>query len=528
MSPIERPTGSPTGAEPGRYLVPALLVAGLVISFVLGFRGPLPTWGDEVFTLRLSKAGFGSVMEGLEEDVHPPLYFLLGNVAAHIWGTGRDAPPGVRALAYVLYFSLVGFTVLFLSPRVSSSRALVFPAILLATSAHLALFAPMMRYYALAAIGTTFSTLLLVPDSNAAPNRTFERAFWYGFWLLVSFYSSYMTVLVIPGHIIYLLMQPTSKRRLAFFISLGIVILLSTPLLPLIRHQMGEPVREFPGIEQFLIGSVARCAFAVYSFTLGEFIPPWRYVLSIPALAAFLILLSLALRQWRTPLGLLLWLTILTALPVGAIALAVLDIGLEFSASRLFFLAPIFLILLGLAPSPPAAGARTSRAGLVAIAAIVMVNIVSTWNYSKRTDFIQSTYIIPWTEIGRDIARSDLSGTVLLYDDDTLLYWAQSRNWEAGATEQMQRQAINVNTPAILQALTPWYSPDRIILVYSPRDITPMQLIPKLLEFLDSNYRLETEKTYLHESETGLRFKSMLFRRTVEPVKKVLRVYVRR
>jgi len=520
-----------TGSRPfsSRVTLGILLILVLFgISTWLAFRGSRPTWGDETFTLRMAIGTWKQFWNGILLDVHPPLYFALSKIAAYIPIGSFTVPSAVRALAYVFYILLIVLTLGLLSKKTWDHTALFLSGLLLVASAHLALFGPMMRYYALSGIGAVAATLLLLPerDEKANDGKATRKAILYAISLLIALASSYITLVILPAHLIYILKKP--KQRQPFLDAFIWSIVISIPLLMLLAIQLSNQSASIHSdtLLSFIKGFVARIAFAIYSFSFGEFIRPWTPI-AIPAILslAWLVVLSWKLR--KTEIGGLLWLTIGTALPLGTIALTKTGVGIEFSASRILFLAPLFLILLAMAPSahPPRSFAR--RSGLIAAVVLIIVNVISTWNYQSGTNFIQSTYVIPWKQIGLDTGHEIKRHSILCYDDDTLTYWLVPE------TVPMSDFNLNNLSPEF-NDLSQYVSylrlmplPVFFVAVFSPGERGPADRVKQMVGD-SSTYTLQSETRYLLEDETSIRWKQMLLRRTVEPVKKVLRVYVRR
>ncbi len=514
-----------------KYLLPFVLLIGivLIVSLTLAYRGPLPTWGDETYTIRLANTTCYWFWDEIKKDVHPPLYFTLSKLVGDFFVDKTEiwcpAPPLVRVLAYLFFLALIWETIRLLKRRVERVEAIILPALLIASSAHLALFGPMMRYYALSALGVTCATLFLLPPSLVPPKQAgkplVHRAVWYGIYLWIALASSYLTAIVIPAHIIYLLTRRKSESR-PFWKALIGVLITSIPLIWLLVTQLenvsGNP---WPGLGVFFITAIGRFCFTIYSFLIGEFIRPWDWWLSIPAFLAFCYLVHLAWKTRKSQLGSLLWLTLSISLPLGILALSKIGVGLEFSASRLFFLAPMFLILLALGPSAKEKSGLTKKLGTTAIVILVIANLVSTYNYSRGTNFIQSTYIIPWKQICEDILILDTPDTMVLHDDFTLMYWLpkdQRKGWsmQIDLTQDYDRIVPEEES-----------SINRLLIIYSPRCFTETD-IDNLISwyfFSRKDFTPGDSIEYLHEDETSVRFKSMLLRRQVYEVKKKLIVY---
>jgi len=508
--------------------ISVLFLLLLALSLFLTWRGFLPTWGDEAFTFRLANQSSYMFRHEIQYDVHPPLYFWLTKIITGMDTTRYDSPTAStvpRILAYLILLALVWSTLRLAARRVLKPEGMIFPAILIATSAHLALFGPMMRYYALSALGVTCATLLLMPPVRVPPgwprNANTLRAVWYGLSLWVAFASAYLTVIVLPAHIIWLLKQPESERK-PFLLSLLWVGIASLPLLWLLKLQLAHgSAGSFAGLGGILKGAVARLAFTIYSFTAGEFIRPWDWWFSIPLLIAFVILLIYAWKSRNTPSGSLLWLTLSISMVIGVLGLSYVGVGIEFCASRLFFLAPMFLLLLALGPSSANLNLNNKQIALVAIIILAAFNLYSSFNYSRGSGWIQSTYIIPWNEIATDIENLAHDDSVILHDDETLIYYLPQHIRNTLPVIDLRRAVEDYNMfeePAGL---------DHAIAVYSPRDGSIEAGIPAHLFLYGPAWEPDAETTieYVLEDETSMHWKSMLLGRRIYEVKKILIVY---
>ena len=443
------------------------IIALFAASTILAWRGPLPTWGDETFTLRLARDNWPDFWREIRLDVHPPLYFALSKIGADMWSGNSMAPPGVRTVAYLIYLLSIGIPLVLLYRRMSR-QAFFFAAILIVTSAHLALFGPMLRYYALSSLGVTSATLLLIPEKNErAPHA---RAVWYGIALLVAFWSSYLTAIIIPAHIFYLNKKARSEVK-SFWTAMGIAVLLSIPLLFLLYAQIGMQkggstiLRIFPIIKGF----IARLLFSIYSFSLGEFLQPWHIGTMIAIIAVVWLIIS-AWKLRKSDLGRLLWTSFLVGTIFGMLMLTILGIGIEFTASRLMFLAMPLLILIGAAAGEEMSGSIRGRITLLAFAMVVSFNVISTWNFHQGKDYIQSTYVIPWSKIADDVSSKLSDKAVLLYDDDTLPYWLPE-NPHIGLSQNVNTISDGFNRQEFVgdNYLRQLGNPSTILIVYSPR-----------------------------------------------------------
>src|SRR5436190_22134631 len=56
------------------WLALCLIVQAVVLTHRLDL---LPMWGDELFTISVAQQPVGKMVEVVQGDIHPPLYFLL-------------------------------------------------------------------------------------------------------------------------------------------------------------------------------------------------------------------------------------------------------------------------------------------------------------------------------------------------------------------------------------------------------------------------------------------------------------------
>jgi hypothetical protein len=481
-----------------------------------------PFWGDETFTVRLIAESWSAFWSDILRDVHPPLYFFLCKLFS---------PMNNGGVAHIRIFDSSGYTFFIILLAIASSwlffkrtreriRLLILNSIFILCSAHLFLFGPMMRYYLLTAFFVTASSLrLFLPDSPGYKISIRTKMVGYGLFLFLALATSYLSAIVIPAHIIYLYTKPREEAK-PYFKSLIWVGVASIPLLILMFYQMrglhgGEGIS--PG--NLIPGFIARLFFTLYSFSIGEFIRPWDFWLSIPAFVSVAYLLFLAWRMRDTDFGKLSWIMLGVSLPLGIIVLTVINVGIEFSASRLTFLAPFFLMLLGLAPLY-SNNKIEKIAGTTALVILIIVNCISSIHYINRTDYIQSTYIIPWAQIAEDAESNltnDVGASIVLTDDDTLQYWLgdESNPIPAYNLLSIDDDPNLVNSDEIT----------RVIVVYSPKIISDDD-VRNLVRTMSGHEPVPVnEIDYLREDENSMRWKSMLLGRQVEEVKKKLIIY---
>ena len=102
-----RPPSSARAAGPARLLIPAALVAVLVVAFVFRFLTTSDLWLDEALTVNIAKLPLSELQHALRQDGAPPLYYVLLHGWIQVFGSGDVA---VRALSGVLGLVLIGLS----------------------------------------------------------------------------------------------------------------------------------------------------------------------------------------------------------------------------------------------------------------------------------------------------------------------------------------------------------------------------------------------------------------------------------
>ncbi|MEO6468461.1 MAG: glycosyltransferase family 39 protein [Acidimicrobiia bacterium] len=104
------PTRAPTSARaagPAGLLVPAALVAVLVVAFVFRFLTTSDLWLDEALTVNIAKLPLSELQHALRQDGAPPLYYVMLHGWIQVFGSGDVA---VRAMSGVLGLVMIGLS----------------------------------------------------------------------------------------------------------------------------------------------------------------------------------------------------------------------------------------------------------------------------------------------------------------------------------------------------------------------------------------------------------------------------------
>ena len=117
-----------------RFLCKAVSVYAIVLVMLNALRiFDNNFWGDEAFTIRLSKMDFVSMLQATAEDVHPPLYYWIVQLACRLLGYSGEVYHFVSFVPYVLII-IVAMTMIRKRFGLSASVVLVTLSSLLDTS----------------------------------------------------------------------------------------------------------------------------------------------------------------------------------------------------------------------------------------------------------------------------------------------------------------------------------------------------------------------------------------------------------
>jgi mannosyltransferase len=149
-----RPTRRPSpwtrlGERPGQpwpVAVLAVLLGGLVaVGVVARFVAPPELWLDEAQSVAIARLPLPELLDALEQDGSPPLYYLLLHGWTALFGTSATAVRALSAAISVLTLPLAWHV----ARRLAGRRAAAALVVLLATSPFLIRYASETRMYAL-------------------------------------------------------------------------------------------------------------------------------------------------------------------------------------------------------------------------------------------------------------------------------------------------------------------------------------------------------------------------------------------
>lgn len=104
-----------------RFLAICYALLLFLLNFILIFENNF--WGDEGFTIQLSKMSFGEMLHATAEDVHPPLYYIIVQLLCKIFGYKNTV---YHLSALIPYGLLLIFSLIMLWKRFGKGTAILF------------------------------------------------------------------------------------------------------------------------------------------------------------------------------------------------------------------------------------------------------------------------------------------------------------------------------------------------------------------------------------------------------------------
>ena len=344
-----------------------LLATGL--AFALRVQG-LPyqsLWRDEVDSLRFATQPLGQLLQRfVAPGQNGPLYYLLLRPWLDAVGQTEFSLRFFSVIAGTLAVPLVYRLGRRMAPRSPSVR--IAASLLAAVSPYLVWYSQEARMYA--------AVVCLVLGSMECLQAALERGGrlqWLGYVLLTAaaLYFHFLTVLMVPVHLVMLLILRNRQRARAaweYFAALGCVVAL---ILPLLSWQLPRVLNPSDGGYAFVSLPRMLASMAVtYSSGVLPGVLPW-------SLAVLLVLSSAALARARGEMrGSVAALAAWLFLPVLGLFLLTLVQPL-YTARYLIFVLPALLLLAGIGVQK--ISRRVWWLGGVLAAALMISSLVSVW-----------------------------------------------------------------------------------------------------------------------------------------------------
>jgi mannosyltransferase len=231
-------------------LAPLIVAAGLRL-----FRTGLPVLtSDEAFSWRLIQYPVPELLRRAALDVHPPLYYLLLDAWATVWGTSPLALRGLSALLGVLAVAMA-YGLCLEASRLDdhggsperARRGAVLAAVLVAIQAASVAHGRTARMYALAVLLAGVTSWLLLRALRAGAG---ERRWWAAYGVAVAAFCAthYYALFTVAAQGIFVMALSGARseagpRRWRFAAALTLAAALFSPWLPVLARQ-AEHVRE--------------------------------------------------------------------------------------------------------------------------------------------------------------------------------------------------------------------------------------------------------------------------------------------
>lgn len=468
-------------------------------------------FSDEISTLYVAKGTLVHTIQTVAHDVHPPLYFVTAHVFAHLF-----PPEWLRALS-ALYAFLAFLVLRRLAPMLLPHRSTHFPYLLLFASSPFIIFVSQMaRYYSmtlLLAVAATYCLLAYVRYQKR------KWCIWYFLALLALIYTSYLTVVMILAHIVYIFfieanLSKSAKRVLAIgFLVAGVCYI---PWLIILVQQYQAVIASESYQFSFVQGirkGVLNSIYVLYCFALGDSIAPWNVLRALLFLLPWIAACSLGVKgykRWRhlsSFPGLLFF-----VLPLGAAILllfiALQQINLIYVPMRIAFLSPFFLLL---AAEGFSHASKTQRTAL--LAALLLVNGFSLFNYYTNRETTNWTYNTPVHDILEMLDRLHTPGTLTIVDNYNF-----NREFEyyrpSGIVQGLKEQ--NLSSKELKRLFKPF---PRVLFLHATRDVSPDKKVASMLAFLQKDYRQMLRIGYIEEDAQIRRIKELIVGRDVNQFK---------
>ncbi len=391
----------------------APLLLALAVQAVLLFSniGLLTIWTDETFTYETVIRPAAQIVAILQDDIHPPLYYLL----VHAWiqlPLPGDLLERIRAFSAVwTLIATILIDRLWLE-RLRPSRRYVALALWTLSPAVL-LYGRMGRSYmmqtALAVVAVSAAWRFL-RRPGARPLAVSAVA------LIFLLYTHYLPGIAITAAFSIAIGIEAAKKRSGriaglLVLWLGLIAGAYTPWLV----QMSGAIARWRLASGFssrylMTGSAAaeqvvKLGYGVVAFIAGECFPIWA-VVSVPII---LLVLLLSLRRlWRVSRGLMFVITV--AALIGYLGVARWA-SYPFIPARLLWLLPFVLIWIAISP-----GARPALRTF-AISLLLVSNLASLVSYFSQQNFRNKTYVVPLRDIANLIRLSSRPGDSLVLLD---------------------------------------------------------------------------------------------------------------
>ena len=358
-------------------------------------------WTDELLSIWHAKdivslKAFFSPMWG---NAHPPLYFLL----LKFWSIGGEGEFYLRLLS-VIFGALVIYATYLLGTQFFNRKTCLIAAFLVAISPLHVLYDREVRMYSLFTLLTIISLYFFIRAL-----REGKTIFWIGYtvFTVLTIYTHYHAFLIILLEWIFFIVRfkyykHWIKRAILSQITIAVSFAFWLPAFFYhLKHYsvLGEESTKFP----ITLGSWIKPFYLFFSFSIGQTVLPWNYIIVIPAMIIFAGAFILGIKSFIKQNETLLFFLISLFIPIF-IGLFISDLMPRY----FLFLSPIYILVIanGILNFP------TVRLQVISIVIVVILLGYSLKNYYTNREFHILAHVDPWREVGHylkeNVKREDI------------------------------------------------------------------------------------------------------------------------
>lgn len=197
-------------------------------------------WGDEAWTIGISRLPFKEIITVTSQDFHPPFYYFLVHILGNISGF-TEIP--IRLLS-TFFFLLIPLTVYFLTQMLWKNKknsyklSSLITSLLVLSSPILFAYAFEARSYGLLAFESIVSALIFWRAKDELKGQYLWRILYFVVGGIMV-YTHYYAWFILAGHAFYLLIFER-KRILPMFTSAIGILIVQLPWLPTLIGQSGS------------------------------------------------------------------------------------------------------------------------------------------------------------------------------------------------------------------------------------------------------------------------------------------------
>lgn len=433
-------------------------------------------WIDELLSIWHARdiINLKEFLSSHQDNLHPPLYFLL----LKIWAYGGSSELWLRLLSVFLGVLLIPATYL-LGRLFFSVHGSILGALFVACSPFHLLHDREVRMYSLFPLLTIFSIYLFI---KALRNGKIWYWLTYTVITILNTYTHYHAFIVLAFEWVYILINYSRYKYLLkkFFISQIAIICVFLAWLPaLLFHIFGEGINlgRFPTT----IGVWIKPIYLFFSFSLGQTVLPWNYLIVFPAGIIFTYLtLRFVIKGGSENRDAVLFVLLLVIISI-CMALFISDLMPRY----MIFLAPVYYLVIGEGIS--SINRREVKYFIVIF--ICMLMGYSSINYYTNKEFHILATVDPWREVGQYLK-------VNVKPDDVII---NIGGVPVNYYTNFDMPLLGTNAFEEVNKLIIKKKPEQIWMVVS----NPLfkEEAGKVLDLMDKHYKKILEKNYFYDAD---------------------------